>query len=229
MRKISYHRYGDSTFTAKKYGNMAKNKFIEKLTSPLVVLNLLALALFAVALWFGSQAWMDKFTHHGEGIEVPDLIGQKVTDAQEGLISLELQGLVVDSVYDKHKPAGIVLDQKPEAGATVKSGRQIYLTINKSAMDKQPLPSIIGNCTAHQAREILVKNGFIVSNTEYIYGEKDMLLGVKSNGMSIRNGQYISPDTPLTLVVGNNMTESNENSEDYDDINAEEDDVWEAW
>lgn len=201
---------------------MAKSKFIEKLTSPMVVLNILALLVFGIMLWFGSQIWMNYYTHHGEYIEVPELAGMKVDDAESELEAIQLQALIIDSIYDKQKPAGIILDQKPAAGAEVKSGRQIYLTVNKSAMDKQPLPSIIGNCTQQQAREILYKNGFIVSNTEYTYGEKDMVLGIKSNGLSLHNGQYISPDKPLTLVVGQNMMESNEYSRDYEDINAEE-------
>jgi len=208
---------------------MAKNKFIEKITSPLVILNVLALILFLTLLWFGSQAWMNWYTHHGEGIEVPDLLGLNITEAEENLEAEELQAFVVDSIYDKQKPAGIVLDQKPAAGAMVKRGRQIYLTINKSAIDKQPLPNIIGNCTEQQAKVILQKNGFIVGNTEYSYGDKDMLLGVKLNGTSIGNGQRISPDIPLTLVVGNNIMESNEYSQDYEEINAVEDDVWENW
>lgn len=207
---------------------MTKKDLIKKLTGPVVIINILALVLFGVVLWFGSQAWMDHFTHHGEGIEVPELVGAKVQDVREALREINLQGIIVDSVYDKSKPAGTVLDQKPQAGALVKSGRQIYLTVNKAAMDKQPLPSIIGNCTLHQAREILVKNGFRVGSTEYIYGAKDMLLGVKANGADIHNGQYVAPDVPLTLIVGNNMTETNEYNLDYEDMNADEDE-WDAW
>jgi len=206
---------------------MAKSNFVKKLFSPMVVINVLALVTFGVVLWFGSQMWMNHFTHHGEGIEVPDLVGNRVLEAQQALTELELEGVVVDSVYDKTKLAGTILEQKPLAGATVKRGRQVYLTVNKRTMDKQPLPRIIGNCSAHQAREILVKNGFIVGNTEYIYGEKDMLLGIKANGANLTNGQMISPDSPLTLVVGNDMVESNEYSEDYDEMN--DDDVWDDW
>ncbi len=206
---------------------MAKSNFVKKLFSPMVVINVLALVTFGVVLWFGSQMWMNHFTHHGEGIEVPDLVGNKVLEAQQALTELELEGVVVDSVYDKTKLAGTILEQKPLAGATVKRGRQVYLTVNKRTMDKQPLPRIIGNCSAHQAREILVKNGFIVGNIEYIYGEKDMLLGIKANGANLTNGQMISPDSPLTLVVGNDMVESNEYSEDYDEMN--DDDVWDDW
>ncbi len=206
---------------------MAKHNWMQKLTSPSVVLNLLALVLFGVLLWFGSQEWMNWFTHHGEGIEVPDVIGQRIMDAEDELTELKLEGVVVDSVFDKSKPAGTVLDQKPQAGALVKSGRQVYLTVNKNAMDKQPLPSIIGNCTMQQAREILIKNGFILGNTEYTYGEKNMVLGVKANGLPVRNGQYIRPDAPLTLVVGNDVVESNEYNQDYNDMNAwDEDDAW---
>lgn len=197
--------------------------FIKKLFSPTVVLNLLAIALFMALLWFGSQKWMDWFTHHGEGIEVPELVGQRVSDAQFQLDELDLHGVIVDSVYDKSKPAGTVLDQKPDAGSQVKRGRQIYLTVNKSAMDKQPLPSIIGNRTLQQARELLVKNGFIVGNIEYIHGDKNLVLGMKVDGRSAYNGQLVSPDKPVTLVVGDSMTESDELSQSYDEM-----DEWET-
>lgn len=196
---------------------MAKYNFIKKIFSPTVILNLLGIVLFMSLLWFGSQKWMDWFTHHGEGIEVPELTGLRIPEAQVKLNGLDLQGVVVDSVYDKSKPAGTILDQKPDAGSQVKRGRQIYLTVNKSAMDKQPLPSIIGNRTLQQARELLVKNGFIVGNIEYIRGDKNLVLGMKVNGRSVYNGQLVSPDAPVTLVVGDSMTESDELSQSYDD------------
>lgn len=204
-------------FRPPKSKKMAKHNFIKKVFSPTVVLNLLGIVLFLALLWFGSQKWMDWFTHHGEGIEVPELLGLRMTEAQNKLNELDLQGVVVDSVYDKSKPAGTILDQKPNAGSQVKRGRQIYLTINKSAMDKQPLPSIIGNRTLQQARELLVKNGFIVGNVEYIHGDKNMVLGMKVGGMSVYNGQLVSPDSPVTLVVGDSMTESDEFSQSYDE------------
>ncbi len=207
---------------------MAKHKFLSKLVSPTVILNIIALVLFGTMLWFGSQRWMNWFTHHGESIEVPELVGMRVMDAQDELYELKLEGVIVDSVYNKFKPAGTVLEQKPEAGTGVKSGRQIFLTVNKSAMDKQPLPNIIGNSTQHQARELLLKNGFILGNTEYTVGDRDMVLGVKAGGMPLRNGQYITPDVPLTLVVGNSVQEYNEDGL-IDEEENWEDDSWDNW
>lgn len=202
---------------------MTKRDFFKKIFSPIVGFNLLGMVLFGVLVWFGSQKWMRVFTHHGEAIEVPSLTGMNVSEAEEALKELDLLCEVVDSVYDSSKPAGIIMEQKPGTGSMVKGGRSIYLTINKSAADFKPLPNIIHNRDVQQARQILMQNKFIVGGTEYAAGDKDMVIGVKQNGREVRNGQMISPELPLTLVVGNTIQESNENSETYSDYDDEED------
>lgn len=205
---------------------MTNKEFWKKVFNRVVCYNLLAIIVFMIILWFGSQKWMDWFTHHGEAIEVPSVIGQTVADAQEQLEQLKLEGVVVDSIYDKSKPAHTVLEQKPGAGKFVKGGRQIYLTVNKRAMDKIALPNVIDNCSLQQAQQLLYNNGFTVGNIEYISGDKDMVLGLKSNGVSVRNGQKVSPEIPLTIIVGQDYEEVDEygmSEEDWEEISNGDD------
>ena len=54
---------------------MNAKEFFKKLTAPMVWGNLLAMLVVVVLLCFGVKWWLSSYTHHGEGIEVPDLYG----------------------------------------------------------------------------------------------------------------------------------------------------------
>ena len=104
--------------------------FKQKLFSPLVWGNLLAMLLVVIAAIIGVWYFLSAYTHHGESIEVPNIVGHQESDARYRLEKIGLKAMVVDSAFNKQQPAGCVLDQLPAAGRRVKYGREIYLTIN---------------------------------------------------------------------------------------------------
>ena len=109
---------------------MTGKEFKEKMLSPILWGNLLVMALVAVALAIGVWIWLGKYTHHGEEIIVPNVEGKLIGDVEYTLEMLELKAIVVDSTYDHSQPSGAIMAQLPKAGSKVKSGREIYLTIN---------------------------------------------------------------------------------------------------
>ena len=109
---------------------MAWEDFKKKLFGPYVYWNLIAMVLVGIALCIGLWVWMNWYTKHGESVEVPEVKGMMISDAEYALEELNLVTVVVDSAYVRKQPAGIVLEQKPAPGSKVKSGREIYLTIN---------------------------------------------------------------------------------------------------
>ncbi|MCR4995608.1 MAG: PASTA domain-containing protein, partial [Bacteroidales bacterium] len=97
--------------------------------SPYIWGNLLAMLAVALAVCMLALYGIDAYTHHGEMVEVPDVVGMQETDARYTLGQLELVMVQGDKGYDKRKPTGCILDQTPKAGTKVKEGRQIFLTV----------------------------------------------------------------------------------------------------
>ena len=164
--------------------------------------NLIAMPIVVVSVIFGVLHWLDTYTHHGESIIVPNINGLPLEEAGKELSKKNLELEVVDSNYEKGMPAGAVLEQKPVAGAKVKIGRTIYLTINTGEIPKVAIPDIIDNSSYRQAEARLRAMGFKLTEPEYIEGEKDWIYGVKYNGKELTSGEKIPREAVLTLCVG---------------------------
>ena len=164
--------------------------------------NLIAMPIVVVSVIFGVLHWLDTYTHHGESIIVPNINGLPLEEAGKELSKKNLELEVVDSNYVKGMPAGAVLEQKPVAGAKVKIGRTIYLTINTGEIPKVAIPDIIDNSSYRQAEARLRAMGFKLTEPEYIEGEKDWIYGVKYNGKELTSGEKIPREAVLTLCVG---------------------------
>lgn len=203
---------------------MTGKEFKEKMLSPILWGNLLVMALVAVALAIGAWIWLGKYTHHGEEIIVPDVEGKLIGDAEYTLEMLDLKAIVVDSTYDHSKPSGAIMVQLPKAGSKVKSGREIYLTINSKESPTVSLPDIADNCSLREAQDRLRQLGFRLGPIEYKEGDKDWVYGVKCKGRTVMAGERVPTDAVITLIVGNG-TGDEEELFDYDD---EEDEGEEA-
>ena len=193
---------------------MSLKEIRKKLFGPVVWGNLLAMVIVGVALFVGMCMWMSHYTMHGEGVDVPDVKGMTLGDATYALERLELVTVVVDSAYVREQPAGIVLEQKPGSGSRVKSGREIYLTINSRQAPTLAVPDIADNCSLREAEARLKAMGFKLGPIEYAPGDKDWVMAVKCRGRKVNAGERISIDDPVTLVVGNNADDSGDFDED---------------
>ena len=200
------------------------NKFFGKLTSPIVYWNLIMLVLVSIVLLIVLWFWMKDYSHHGESVEVPQIKGMLLPDAE---YELEKQGLVMvisDSSYNRNLPAGTVLELTPDAGSKVKTGRNIYLTINTRNVPTLPIPDIADNCSLREAEARLKSLGFKLGTIEYAPGDKDWVLSVKCKGRYVAAGDRVEIDCPITLVVGNNSDGIGDDFEDdeWDDLSDDE-------
>ena len=192
-------------------------------------LNLIAMPIVVVAVIFGVLHWLDVYTHHGESIIVPNINGLPLTEAGKELGKKNLEFEVVDSNYVKGMLAGAVLEQKPVAGAKVKVGRTIYLTVNTGEMPKVAIPDIIDNSSFRQAEARLRAMGFKLTEPEYIEGEKDWIYGVKYNGKELTSGEKIPREAVLTLCVGDDEIKGDSIRTDSLAIKADRATVDESW
>lgn len=189
---------------------MALENIRKKLFGPLVYWNLIAMALVSVALCIGLWVGMKQYTMHGESIDVPDVKGMMINDARYALERLELVTVVVDSAYVREQPAGIVLDQKPGFGSRVKSGREIYLTINQKQTPTNTIPDIAGNCSRREAEARLRALGFKIGPMEFVPGDPDWVIALKVNGREVYSGERVPCNEPIVLVVGSSNAGSDE-------------------
>lgn len=165
--------------------------------------NLLAMALVVVALCFGVKYGLEAYTHHGQGVDVPNLIRMRVSDARVLLMEKGLELVVTDSGYNKRLPAGCILMQTPGAGTQVKSGRVIYVSINALSSPSFPLPDLIDNSSYREAEAKLNALGFKLLPPKRILGERDWVYGIISRGRQVATGDMVSIEAPLTLIIGN--------------------------
>ena len=182
---------------------MSLENFNKKLFRPYVYWNLIAMVLVGIALFVGLWVWMISYTKHGEIVDVPEVKGMMINDAEYALEELELVAVVVDSAYVRKQPAGIVLEQKPAPGSRVKSGREIYLTINQKQTPMNTIPDIAGNCSRREAEARLRALGFKIGPMEFVPGDPDWVIALKVNGREVYTGERVPNDAPVTLVIGN--------------------------
>ncbi len=178
------------------------NGFFKKIFSPILWGNLLAMGIVTVLLLFGVRYWLGEYTRHGEEIEVPNITNKMPDTATLQLERLGLKAVVADSSYDRTLPAGIVMEQKPMAGAHVKAGREVRLTINSRNAPTMSLPDILGNSSTREAQERLKQLGFKLGETQYVSGDKDWVYGMLVNGRPVYNGEKVAIGATVTLQVG---------------------------
>ena len=176
--------------------------FLRKLFGNYIVRHLMAMVLVVILLCIGIGFGLDAYTHHGEGIVVPDLKGMTYEKAYALLDEKGLAIVVNDSGYNKQLPANSVLAQTPAFGQKVKQGHIIYVTVNSPHSPTFAIPDIVDNSSLREAEARLMAMGFRLTAPQLIDGEKDWVYGILCQGRRISNGDRIPIDDPLTLMVG---------------------------
>ena len=166
-------------------------------------LNVILAAGVLLAIPVGILYALGVYTHHGEKVEVPNLVGMPAFTAEEMLDESRLVAIVSDSDYVKVFPPGTVLSQVPKSGSEVKSGRIVYLTINRRGKAPVRMPDLIRNVTVRIAENQLTQLGFHLAPNQYVEGEpEDLVIGIKQGIHNVYGGDMVSVDRALTLVVG---------------------------
>ncbi len=189
---------------------MKAREFFDKFRSKRLWLNLLAMLLVVLLLCVGTYIAIAYYTHHGEEITIPDIRHKQFSDAEHLLESNGLYIMVSDTGYVRTLPADCILEQSPEPGRKVKSGRTIYVVINSANSPMLTIPDIIDNCSYREARAKLSAMGFKVGPTEYIPGEKDWLYGLKHKGVLLHKGSKVSVDDIIIMQVGDGLRDEND-------------------
>lgn len=165
------------------------------------LLLVLAVCAGLYVIFFSSLGFI---TRHNSEVQVPKVTGNDLKAAQSRLETLGFE-VEVDSAYDPSKKAFVVLSQQPEVGAVVKSGRTLFLTVNKAEPPMTPMPNLV-NLSFRSAEMILKSNKLILGDTTY---RPDIAQGAVLE--QLYKGKSIAPNTMLpqgskiSLVIGDGL------------------------
>lgn len=179
-----------------------KNKFLTILTNTYVK-NIIFMLIITVVCVVLALFGLNIYTKHNHSINVPDLKGMQVQDADALVSTTQLRYEVVDSIYQKNGIPGSILEQIPVGGSKVKEGRTIYLTVQSFSEPLVAIPDL-SDISLRQAQTILNNLGFMSINVQYIASEyKDLVYSVEYKGVKIKPGQKIPKGSKISINVGN--------------------------
>ena len=169
-----------------------------------ILVNLLIACGAVVALIVGAMVFLNVVTMHNDERSVPDFTNMSVDEAQNVARDAGMRIEVTDSVFVKRMKRGAVYRQNPPAGAMVKKGRRIVLTINAVNAKKVTMPNLVGH-SLRQAKAELMSRGLVLSRLVY---EQDMatnnVLRQMMDGKVIEPGTMVDSESVIELVLGLN-------------------------
>ena len=167
-----------------------------------IVKNLIGAAIFFVLLFAGAAVGLNLITRHGKTVIAPDFTNLSLSKADSLAKAGEVGIKVVDSVFVKRLPGGVVYRQNPKAGAKVKKGRAIFLTLNSIVPRKVVMPNLYGYSVT-EARAELKNRGLNLGKLSYV---KDIatntVLGQYCSGRELSAGDLVINGSDIDLKVG---------------------------
>lgn len=179
--------------------------FIQKIVEKPLWVNMLAglgVVLILVILFFSLLGW---FTNYGEVTKVPAVVGQEVTAATQVLEQAGFEVVVQDSVYVDSLPKLAVTRQSPDADADVKSGRTIYLTVNRTVPPQVEMPSLIGysiKSAELYLQSLQLKMGTITYKPDIA---RNSVLEQLYNGVAVKPGDKVPLGATISFVLGSGL------------------------
>lgn len=174
----------------------------QKKNSSWIVKNLAGAAVFMVALVVLASVGLSLITRHGKTVTTPDFTNLSVKQAEQVAQEGQVKVKVVDSVFVRRLPGGVVYRQQPKAGSTVKKGRSVFLTINSIVPRKVVMPHLFGYSVT-EARAELQNRGLNLGKLTYV---KDIatntVLGQYCEGKEVKTGDLVVNGSTIDLKVG---------------------------
>ncbi|MEO5890644.1 MAG: PASTA domain-containing protein [Ferruginibacter sp.] len=169
--------------------------------------NFLAAVVLIFLLVFLMLQLLGWITKHGEYLTVPAVKGK---DMQEAIKLLESKGFDVtiqDSVYTDSLPRGSVIKQLPDADATVKINRTVFITVNRYIPPMIAMPQLEGKSLSF-ALDLLARNHLRLGDTSYKPDfMKGSVLEQKYNGNKISPGAKVRWGSKISLVIAGGLNE----------------------
>lgn len=177
---------------------MAKENFFKRFPWALHLLIMLGVSLVVlmVVLFF-----IRIYARQGEEYELPDVVGRNIAELQDDN-PIELDVVVMDSIFRPGEAGGLILTQDPKAGTMVKKGRKLYITMTAYTPEDAVLPELAG-LTVRQAVNELYAEGLVVGKLKFVEDPyKNNVIDQTCKGKTLYAGQQIERGSVVDLVVG---------------------------
>ena len=171
----------------------------------------LGLVIILVLIFFGSLSWL---TGYGKYEKVPTVTGQNITAAIKLLEEKGFEVVIQDSMYVDSIAKQAVIRQTPEAEATVKAGRRVYLTVNRSVAPQVEMPNLSGfsiKSAEMYLQSIGLKLGYVTYKPDIA---RNSVLEQLYNDAPIVPGTKIPIGTTISFVLGSGVGGSEMNVPD---------------
>lgn len=176
-------------------------KFLEFIKTRLFIKHLaLTLLVGVILLWLVIRV-LGVYTRHGEFIEMPDFIGQSISEIELFAINHDMSVVVLDSVYDPRQEKGDICMQEPPFGSKIKQGRKLYVSIVASTPEKTAMPNLI-DISLRQAVSALEGAGLQIDYLEYVSGEyKNAVVSQRIGSKIVKPGEMIPRNSKIIIEV----------------------------
>lgn len=165
--------------------------------------NIVLIALAAIILVWISLVFLDVWTHHGDNATVPDIKHQTYEQARLTLAESGLSIEIADSIYDTSIAPGTVVESWPKAGAVVKAGRNVYVTVTAFSPKEVTITRPITGVSARQAVSYL--NALGISNVRMVNVPSeypDLVISAHAESRPVGVGSMLPVSATVTLEVG---------------------------
>jgi beta-lactam-binding protein with PASTA domain len=169
--------------------------------------NLLVAIALGFLLIFITLQMLGWITKHGEYLTVPAVKGMHTAEAIKLLESKGFDVTIQDSVFTDSLQRGSVIKQLPDADATVKINRTVFLTVNRYVPPLIVMPALEGKNLAF-ALDLLQKNHLLLGDTTYKPDfMKGSVLEQLYKGDKIAAGTKIVWGSKISLVIAGGLND----------------------
>jgi serine/threonine protein kinase len=160
------------------------------------------IAIIALLGLFSGMLFMLGGSFFGEEVEVPDIIGLHINEANEDLKKLGLEMNVEDKKFSDEFEKDNIMFQEPGKGQKVKKGRKINVILSKGS-EQVKVPNLVGKKLSEA--EITIRNeGFEIGTIDPIYDDKTKEGYIISQGP--RAGSKVDKNSKIDLMVSKGAT-----------------------
>jgi hypothetical protein len=161
---------------------------------------LLACSALVVIAFLFFYVYLPEATHHDRTMTVPELEGKSIDELDDFLGERTLRYGLQDSAFSSKYPAHTVLDQYPAAGAKVKVGREILISVNRVSPPLVTVPDAIDGSVVN-AEAILRSNQLKRGRIIYVPGRFPVVIEMRCEGRTVAVGERIPMGSTVDLVV----------------------------
>lgn len=177
---------------------MNKESFFKRYPWVLHLLIMLGVSLVVLIVAFQI---IRIYARQGQEYELPDMVGHNVSELLADN-PIELDVVVMDSIFRPGQEGGLILTQDPKGGTKVKKGRKLYITMTAYTPEDAVLPELVG-LTVRQAVSELSAVGLQAGKLKFVEDPyKNNVIEQTCKGKTVYAGQQIERGSMIDLLVG---------------------------